>query len=514
MARKPAFFWWIASLGAALVLCYAATGVELWRHARESKDYGWSRTLIHGSWYINFVVPSGPADGVLRRGDRILTFEGRQGPDWFVNRLVLLVPPGGTLHLTIERAGQRLDVAVRVRRVPVPVDWGIPLMTGASLVCFAVSMLMGLFKPGDRTVQFGCFALLALAALQLTRSLEFVYWSMDGWARVMFGLLLLSDPLAAPAGYLFAARFPKSIPASRGWKVLGVAICTLAAVEWLLVLPDRTVSMLNAEWTAICVRWVDGLLMAVAKIPVAFWKIDHLLIIVAIAAILIRNYGALHQPDLRRRIRWLVVGVVASLVPETLLYLSVLAYMLTGFGLRMDTIWFMRLEHLSTAFLGVVTSLAIAYGVLQHRVLDIHVVVRHSIQYLLTKRVLQAALSLPVILLVARAILNPELTVRGLLFGSYFYLSVAAVAALGLVYRHALLLAVDRRFFREEYNQEQILRTLIEEVKDRESITEMSRLVSAKVEAALHPRRILVLYRSESHGDFTLGHSSTAPGSN
>jgi hypothetical protein len=147
--------------------------------------------------------------------------------------------------------------------------------------------------------------------------------------------------------------------------------------------------------------------------------------------------------------------------------------------------WFIRAEHLSTAFLGVVTSLAIAYGVLQHRVLDIHVVIRRSIQYLFAKRVLQAAISLPVLLLLMRTVFNPRLTVRGLLFGSYFYLAVAAAGALGLVYRRALLVAVDRRFFREEYHQELILRTLIEEIKDRDSITEMSRLVSENVEAAL-----------------------------
>ena len=65
-----------------------------------------------------------------------------------------------------------------------------------------------------------------------------------------------------------------------------------------------------------------------------------------------RNYRALQQPDLRRRIRWLVFGIVASLAPESVLYLGAAAYTLTGFGFRMDTLWFMRVEHLSTAFLG------------------------------------------------------------------------------------------------------------------------------------------------------------------
>jgi len=280
------------------------------------------------------------------------------------------------------------------------------------------------------------------------------------------------------------------------------------AAEWVFLTPVRALLALNAEWSAYSVRWLYGYLVVLSKIPTAFWKVDHLLMVAAIAAVLIRNYRALRQPDLRRRIRWLVFGIVASLVPESVLYLGAATYALTGFGFRMDTLWFMRAEHMSAAFLGVGASLAVAYGVLQHRVLDLHVAIRHSIQYVLAKHVLQAAIFLPVLLLGMRTILNTQLTVGGLLFGSYFYIAAAGAAALGLAYRRPLLLAVDRRFFREEYNQEQILRTLIDERKDRDSITESSRLVSEKVEAALHPQRILMFYRHESRGDFTLGHSS------
>jgi hypothetical protein len=508
MSRKPAFFWWVVALATGLILCYAAAGVEFWRHAHQSKDYGWYRAKHDGAWYVTRVWPNGPAQGILHVGDRILTFEGQHGPDWYVNRLVLLAPAGGVTHLAVEREGRRLDLAVPVLPLPIPVDWGIPMMSGASLVCFAVALLLGFMKPADRTVQFASFSFLALAAIQLAKALALVYSSLDAWGMATYAVLAFADPLPFASGYLFASRFPKNLRAVSGWKVVGIVLCVLVAIEWVLLVPDRFVSALNIQWTILSIRWVEGPIRILSAIPHTLWKATQVAMSAAIGAVLIRNYRALRQPDLRRRIRWLVFGIVAALTPVVILYAGAAAYSVTGFGFQINTLWFVRAEYFSTAFLGVVCSITIAYGVLRHRVLDIHLAIRRSIQYLLAKQVLQAAIFLPVLLLVWRAVLNPQLTIRGLLFGSYFQHAVAAAAALGLLYRRRLLLAIDRRFFREDYDQERILRTLIDEIKASDSITGISRLVSEKIEAALHPRRILVFYRHEARGDFTLGHTS------
>jgi hypothetical protein len=508
MARKPAFFWCVVVLGAALAICYAAAGVQFWRHASESKIYGWYRGLYQGSWYVTWVQPGGPADGILKVNDRIAAYEGRTGVPWLVDRIVMLTPPGGNLRLTIVRGGRRLEVAVPVRRVRTPVEWTMPMLAASSVVCFLVAMLMGLSKPGDRTVQLGFLTFITIAALQLSTSLLPIYWMLDGWGRVLYGLLDLSNPLPVAFGYLFAARFPKKIESGPWWKLLAALVCAAVGLEALLMLPDRVLSTLNAEWSVALEHTLRPLLAPITKVPMAVWKADRVLVLAGIAAVLVRNYRALPQPDMRRRIRWLVCGMLAALAPSVVLYAGAALHAVTGFGFRTDTWRFYQAEYAATSFLGVVAALAITHGVLQHRLLDIHVVIRRSIQYLLATHVLQAAIFLPVLLLVLRAVLNPQLTVRGLLFGSYFYLALAAAAALGLAYRRTLLLAVDRRFFREQYNQEQILRTLIEEIKDRDSVSEVSRLVSAKLQDALHPRRILVFYRSEPRGDFRLGHSS------
>src|SRR4029450_4996384 len=58
------------------------------------------------------------------------------------------------------------------------------------------------------------------------------------------------------------------------------------------------------------------------------------------------------------------------------------------------------------------------------------------------------------------------------------------------------------------YTQEKILRGLIEDVKRFDSVSEMSRLVSRKVESALHPERIYLFYRDEESRDLSLGYST------
>jgi hypothetical protein len=87
-------------------------------------------------------------------------------------------------------------------------------------------------------------------------------------------------------------------------------------------------------------------------------------------------------------------------------------------------------------------------------------------------------------------------------------LLLIAAAGLSLKFRRQFSHWIDRRFFREAYNQEQILLNLIEKIKELDSMPELSRLVSKEVEAAMHPERLYVFYRGEETHDLRLGYSS------
>src|SRR4030095_3784532 len=101
---------------------------------------------------------------------------------------------------------------------------------------------------------------------------------------------------------------------------------------------------------------------------------------------------------------------------------------------------------------------------------------------------------------------NPDRSIAEIFLRNslYFYLLVVAAIVLGLVFRRRLSDWIDRKFFREQYNQDQILRELIDDVKQSDSMPEMSKLISKKVDAALHPQRMYLFYREEERRDMSL----------
>ena len=153
--------------------------------------------------------------------------------------------------------------------------------------------------------------------------------------------------------------------------------------------------------------------------------------------------------------------------------------------------------------------LSFAYAIVRHQVIPVKLIIRRGLQYLLAKNALRLALALPVVGLALSVISNRHRPLSEILFGGslYFYLFIAAVA-LALVFRKRLGEWVDRKFFRESYNQEKILRELTDDVKKLDSIPEMSKRVTERVTAALHPAQTFLFYREEDTRDLSLTYTS------
>src|SRR4030095_751480 len=94
---------------------------------------------------------------------------------------------------------------------------------------------------------------------------------------------------------------------------------------------------------------------------------------------------------------------------------------------------------------------------------------------------------------------NPDRSIAEIFLRNslYFYLLIFAAIVLGLFFRRRLGGWIDCKFFLEQYNQDQILRELIDEVKRSDSMSEMSELISKKIDAALHPEHLYLFYREE-----------------
>jgi hypothetical protein len=206
------------------------------------------------------------------------------------------------------------------------------------------------------------------------------------------------------------------------------------------------------------------------------------------------NYRRLPEGDQRRRIRLFSWAMLAGCLPVAGVTLA--WFLLVTLGLqRITEGWLTPVTQAVNAFV-IILPIAMAYVIIKHRVLGINAVLRLGVQYLLASNVLRVITSLPILGLVYVLAANPDRSLRELLFSGSgrFNLVLLGAALLSLRYRRQLMMIIDRRFFREAYQQEQILLELSEEIKQLDSLAEISRLLHTEVEKALHSRWVSMLF--------------------
>jgi tRNA A-37 threonylcarbamoyl transferase component Bud32 len=369
------------------------------------------------------------------------------------------------------------------------------LLVAASF--YLVGMTMVLARPQDRTVQWG-FATSLLVA-------TFLVWvatrPVDGIHHDLLAAMLgLSFPLDLIAALLFLDRFPQPVDAGRRWRLAIRGVIAFASVLWVarawlalvralpdsgaLAAIDRTVPVARAyaavapTLESACAAGMLGLLLAV----------------------LVRNYRLLPGPGERRRIQLVLWSHAIAVLPAV--GVSMLSAMLqSGPAL-------LRLT-LAVNLLFIASPASIGYAIVKHRVLGFKVFVRLGIQYALAQNVLRAAVALPAALIVYGVVSNPNRTVGEIFAGSArLYIVLMGVAAAVLRFRAPLSAAIDRRFFRTAYDQEIILLRLIESIKQLDSLSEISAMVSREIDAALHVTRLVVLFRSPRDHTLSVGWSS------
>jgi S1-C subfamily serine protease len=116
---RPPFFWFALVAGCWMLLVY---GNGIWSALTRETIAGRapvSYAYREGAWFVTGVVPKSPADGVLRRGDRILSINGdrragRIGTELFVRFL----DPGSQLEFGLLRDGAEQHAVLPLTAFP------------------------------------------------------------------------------------------------------------------------------------------------------------------------------------------------------------------------------------------------------------------------------------------------------------------------------------------------------------------------------------------------------------
>ena len=386
---------------------------------------------------------------------------------------------------------------------PTYVSWVLSyLLIAASFYVLGITMAVA--KSESRTVQWGFAASLLTAA--------FLVWvatrPVDGIHRdALSAILGLSFPLDLAAALIFLDRFPQPVDAGPRWRRTIRSVTAIACLLWILRSWLTLVRTLPESSALKALERTFHLAMAYEGAAPALESACAAGILALLLAVLVRNYRLLPGQAERRRIRLVLWSHAIAFMPAV--GVSIVSALLQSLGVvAHGSPGLLRLT-LAVNLLFIASPASVGYAIVKHRVLGFKVSVRLGIQYVLAQNVLRAAVALPAVLIAYTIVSNPNRTVGDIFAGSArLYVAVLVFAGVALRFRAPLAAAIDRRFFRTAYDQEIILLRLIDSIKQLDSLSEISAMVSREIDAALHVTRLMVLFRSPADRTLSVGYSS------
>jgi predicted Ser/Thr protein kinase len=443
---------------------------------RPSPGFEYSRA----SGEVVNVLAGGPAEEAgLQVGDRILTIKGHQ-----VGREVypfFFVRAGDAVPVVYERNGTRQTT----RLVPVTMETlrreqlragGVDTATAVSsylnfplhLWMLGLGIALLVLRPDSKDARLAALVQILWAG------------SMFMFRAYGFGIVLMAipEPLRAPlllvdaifaAGFFalcvhFAMVFPNE---RRGWWEV---IPYVAAVPIFIETATNNFARLRGQLRPVELG-IDDVYSTVGTIM--------LLAALAILAVrLTRAAGA----NARRRLQLIFL----AMLPGSAAF--IIAYAISQ--LQLGHAWNAgaRLLHMPATMIG---SGIFTYAVVRHRMFNIRVLVRRSLQYALARGTLLALMALPMIGLAAYLFLHRRDSLALLLTGKpAIYLLLILPLVLVTRYRKRLLEALDRRFFREQYDARRVLLHVVSIIRGGSDMLALSRAALDEIDRALHPKHI------------------------
>jgi sigma-B regulation protein RsbU (phosphoserine phosphatase) len=394
---------------------------------------------------------------------------------------------GDQLHVRIRRftpAGQtEQDVSVPLkqftyvgfRKGASPAFWWLLLFRIATpILCMALGFWVAAVRVYDRAAWNLLFMMLSVA--HLITDGRTIYGNEDSLQPFLtafsVGLIRLGPIALAYFGITFPERlaFDKDYPWVK-WILLGPMLARAVFTSLLLGLQLHHQALTLQFQPAFNLMAAPGEVLELTAIAVFFLSLFY------------KTFTAVN-PDARRRLQLLDTAAVAGLLPFLIV---VIVSSARGIGFQG---WYAAVA-IAMLF---IFPLTMAYVIVVHRALDVRVVVRQGLQYLLatgTIGALQVVISVGII--VAAASVGGNMSV----------LRRVALISLGLVllaglrgFAQRLHGWIDRRFCREAYETDAILADLAASVRTMIETGPLMETVASRVASALHVPRIAILLES------------------
>jgi tRNA A-37 threonylcarbamoyl transferase component Bud32 len=501
--RRPPPWWLIAS--AAAYLLYF--GLIAWCEIRRPESPGLIVRSVQIGLTVQRIVPDSPAAraGIVP-GDVLLAIDGhplRTRLDWLFVAANMdadratpvrvqrgLGTGAGTFDTTwlLPRAGAAYWISREgVTHAAVRLSQFITLIVG---------LIVAFKRPHDRVAIAGAWLLASVGVF----SVDLPYGMANAWRALpppigwTLWLPYLCTLSIAAVMWTFFAIFPKSLFEVRGvtidsrWRTLLWAIAwapMLVTLVWHTRFAFAMIYTPNQEvaWSS----WAPALLVVTAGY------------VIATLVTLVTNYRHIQDVTERRRVRVLVTGMSIGLVsglPIVLIFWSRSGVDLTHslFGSPLFAIGTVLLLACPASF---------AYAILRHRLFDAGMVIRQGVQYALARQVLMSLVPALGVLLGLDLLLHSTLSVGEVLRArGWVYASIALVALLARVRRRVWLERLDRRFFRERYDAQRLLRDVAHRSREATELSDVAFHTLTAIEQSLHPLSAAILIRPPNASTF------------
>ncbi len=450
---------------------------------------------------VAFVVPAAASASLeivkpeavqlgIHPGDTLLEVNGQKySGSAILSEAYTKARPGDQIEIKVRSASGEHSIVLPVTREATPltrVVFDVLLNIAAPIGCVLLGSWVVLVRPRDRLAWI-------LLGLMFCFSQLFGSFKIESWGPG-YRELAMAYRMALSAGwpifmFLFGFYFPEPFPfyakMRPGRKWIPVLVILPIAVNIYFAVVVSITEMTDYSRAHQIVMRFHSLAM-----PLRIYM--YCVVGFGFFSSIFTKSSMAISPDAKRRLRLLYWGATVAMVP---LFLITLAEAVRGKSMYdIFPEWFIALALIMTT----IFPLTLAYVIVVQRAIDVRVAIRQGLKYALAKsgiRVLQVVITLGLAYPAVKLAYDPSMNL-------VWKVGAAVIAAIAVwrISRHAERLRnwIDRRFFREAYNAEQVLSDLSDQVRSIVETRPLIETVAARISETLHIPQVAVLLGGSS----------------
>jgi tRNA A-37 threonylcarbamoyl transferase component Bud32 len=467
--------WWMYIGGLSYIFSFGFTlYLIFWGPAELG---GFVQAFSEGAMVVRSVEEdSTVAKGGLRAGDRVLMIDGRPirtAWDWNeatgnfqVGRREQWLVARGDDHRILEIVPEPSSVQSRFAE-------GYLQYLSLLLPGFFVGLLIAWKRPTDAVGRIGAwFAITVSIAFGFPVGWAPVWRALPNGLQLLLWIPQLSRFVLEAIFLSFFVVFPRRLNTGR-WVWFAIWAPVAATLFWRV---KAFYGVIHPGQIAPVPGWI----LQAGSVRTLIYLLVGLVVVTV-------NYHRFPDADEKRRVRVLLLGTGISMasVAVTVLFLAFL-------GNRYKSIGLWLVVPMNSA-----AEISLGYAILRHRVLDISVIIRQGLQYALARGAVIGVLpALGALFILDLTVNSQERLADVFRSRGWMYSGAAAIAGLAYWKRQEWLNAIDRRFFRERYNAQQVLRDVVGEIRSAGDFRRTAARVVERIETALHPEFVAVMVHS------------------